>query len=363
MPETNVDTSYYVPTFEISLKDRTLSPSDVISADVDESVEKPAMFTLTLNETLDMDTQELTWLDKQRDLIMPGNKVEILFGYVGRLQKFKGVIKALSPSFSASGVPSLRVEGYDKSHDMQKGENKFKKKNVKYSDVAKEMAKKYDLSDTEVAGKDKKHPWVKRNKRENDYALLKRLAQRIGYEFFVRCDVLYFRPPEDKGQKAASFEYRKNFISFSPRLTTAPAVHQVTVIGWDEKTKKKIKAVATLADIKSNLGVQDFDKLLEDAGGKKTRKKIEGRVVKSKEDAKLLAAAELKRFNNGFIGGSLEIMGDPCLRPGMTVEVTLTKSKSTSKKNWFNGMYYIKGAKHSFGDSGYTTTLDVRRCL
>lgn len=363
MPEHNVETSYYAPTFKISIKNCALLPSDVISADVDESVDKPAMFTLTLNEELDIDTQEFTWLDKNRDLIMPGNKVVIDFGYVDHLEEFKGVIKALSPGFSSSGVPALRIEGYDRSHNMQKGENKFKKKNVKYSDVAKEIAKKYDLSDREVASKDKKYPWVKRNKKENDYALLQRLAKRIGYEFFVRNDILYFRPPADKGKKTASFEYRKNFISFTPRLTTALAVHEVTVIGWDEKSKKKIKATATLADIKSNLGIQDFDKLLEDTKGRKTKKKIEGRVVKSKEDAKLLAIAELKRFNNGFISGSLELLGNPYLRPGMTIEITLTKSTSTSVKNWFNGMYYINGAKHSLSDSGYTTTLEVRRCL
>ena len=246
---------------------------------------------------------------------------------------------------------------------MQKKESEFKDINVKYSDIAKDIAGKNDLKydnktidDTEKVHTKK----IKRKENESDYALLKRLAEEIDYEFFVRADKLYFRKPQDdknKNDDTFIFQYRKNFISFSPRLTTAPTVNEVKVTGWSKKSKESITATANISDIKTSIGIPHFEKIVEDSEGKKIEIKLEGRVVESEDDAKRLAVSELKRANNGFIEGTLECIGNPDLRPGMNIEIAKVG------KRWFSGMYYIKGSKHSIGDSGYTTTLDVRRCL
>jgi len=352
-PGVNID--YYAPRFEIEVNKKRLPQEAVISVDVDESIDKPGMFTLSLNEGLDIETQKFTWLDS--DLIKPGNKVMISFGYATQSGIFRGKIKALSPSFPSTGIPTLRVEGYDLSHDLQKKESKFKDKDVKYPDVAEEIAKKNDLIAAGVEDKTKKYSRVKRKKNESDYALLERLAKKIGYEFFVRDETLYFRSPRDDESKKASFEFRKNIISFNPRLTTTPTVNEVKVTGWNKKSKKPIVATAKISEIKSSVGIPDFEKIVERSEGKKIKIRLEGRVVESEDEAKILAIGELKRKNDGFIGGTLECIGNPDLRPGMNIEITKVG------KNWFSGMYYIKGAKHSLSDSGYTTTLDVRRCL
>jgi phage protein D len=66
--------------------------------------------------------------------------------------------------------------------------------------------------------------------------------------------------------------------------------------------------------------------------------------------------AELKRRNQTLIEGTLECIGDPELRPGMTVNIEKVGER-------FSGTYYVKSAKHSISESGYKTTLEVRRCL
>jgi len=365
MPDVKVNTDCYAPTFDVEIQGQILSRDEVISMDIDESIEKPAMFTLSLNEMKDIDTQKLVWLDNKKYLIMPGNEVFFSFGYPALKGKFMGTIKGLTPSFPSSGVPTLKVEGYDYSHDLQKSKtdvkSKFKDKKVKYSDVAKEIAENNLLDSAGVENTVKEYPSVKRRKNEKDYALLKRLAGKIGYEFFVREEILYFRKPKDnkkKDKESFIFEFGKNIISFNPRLTTAPTVNEVKVTGWNQKTKKPIEATAKISEIISNVGIQDFDMLVEKAEGKKTKKKIEGRVVGSEDEAKNIAVTELKRANNGFISGTLECIGNPKLRPGVNIEI-----KKLGGGDLFNGMYYIKGARHSFSDSGYTTTLEVRRCL
>lgn len=355
MVELGVNIDYYAPRFEIEVNKKRLPQEAVISVDIDEALDKPAMFTLSLNEGLDIETQTFTWLDSE--LIKPGNEVMISFGYASKSGILRGKIKALSPSFPSTGIPTLKVEGYDLSHGMQKRESKVKDKKVKYSDVAKEIASKNNLSGAGVKETTKEYSRIKRMKNESDYALLERLAKEIRYEFFVRDKTLYFRPPRDDESKKASFEFTKNIISFSPRLTTAPTVNEVKVTGWNKKSKKPIVATAKISDIKSNVGIPDFEKIVEKSEGKKIKIKLEGRVVESEDEAKILAITELKRANIGFIEGTLECIGDPDLRPRMNIEITKVG------KNWFSGMYYIKGAKHSLSDSGYTTTLDVRRCL
>jgi phage protein D len=351
-----VNTDFYAPRFEIKIKGTAPLPTTaVISVDIDERIDRPGMFTLTLNEWLDIDTQTFTWLDSE--LVRPGNEVLILFGYNAKSRKFTGKIKALSPSFPSTGIPTLKVEGYDLSHGMQKTESKVKDTDVKYSDVAKEIARKNDLTTTGVEDTLKKHKVVKRNKNESDYALLDRLARNIGYEFFVRGKTLYFRSPKDNQSKSVSFRFRKNVISFSPRLSTTPTVNEVEVTAWNERSKKPIVATARISDIETSVGIPDFDKLVEKSEGKKIKIKREGRAVKSEDEAKILAIGELKRANDGFIGGTLDCIGNPDLAPGMSIEITGVG------KNWFSGTYYVKGARHSLSDAGYTTTLDVRRCL
>ncbi len=74
------------------------------------------------------------------------------------------------------------------------------------------------------------------------------------------------------------------------------------------------------------------------------------------EEAKDLAIAELKRRNNGFIQGTLEVAGDPALRPGITIDVLKVGVR-------FSGRYYVTQARHSLGEGGYRTTLEIRRCI
>ena len=111
MAEPAVDIDFYAPRFEIRVNDKSLPRDAVIGVDIDESLDKPGMFTLNLNEGLDVETQRFTWLDS--DSMKPGNEVTISFGYASKLGRFTGKIKALSPSFPSTGVPTLKVEGYE----------------------------------------------------------------------------------------------------------------------------------------------------------------------------------------------------------------------------------------------------------
>lgn len=88
--------------------------------------------------------------------------------------------------------------------------------------------------------------------------------------------------------------------------------------------------------------------------------KTEGKIllvkkdVKSVEEAERMARKELREKNKDEVTGSLTCMGDTNLSAGLTVTV-----KGFGK---FDGKYILSQVKHSLG-SGYTCSVDLRRCL
>ncbi len=346
----------YAPVFKVkSNGEEYPAKESILNIEIDEDLETPAMFRISLNEELNIQTQLFRWLDD--DKIKPGTELEILFGYASSNKQtmIKGRIKALTPGFQSTGNPTLSIEGYDFSHDMQKTAKKFTDKEVAYSTIAQEIARNNGLT-AKVDSTEKPHNKVERIKNEMDYGLLRRLSNEIGYEFFVRNKELYFRKPKDDLKGDFTFEFRKNFLNFNPRMTAAALVNEVHVTAWNSKDKKSISESATINDIKSSVGIPDFDTVVEKSQGAKVDVKLEGRLVCSQEEAKDLAKAELKRRNKGFIEGTLECIGDPQLRPGITVNI-----EKVGKR--FSGVYYITKATHSIGDEGYKTTITVRRSV
>jgi phage protein D len=345
----------YAPYCEVKIKGKTLPDTALISVSVDENLDTPAAFELTFNETMDVETQQFTWLESP--YIEPGNLVDIYFGYVDKKNKkalISGTIKAINPGFQSSGTPGLTVAGYDISHKMKKKVTGFNGVEVKYSDIAKEIAGKYKLGTSGVEDSGKKHDKVEREKGEKDYELLRRLANDLDFEFFIQGKDLYFRKPGDGKKQVKTFQLGQNLISFSPRLSMAPLVHEVEVTGWDVKAKKTIKETVKLEDVaKKNDTKTLLKRFIRDSEGLEAEK-IENKPLRTKEEARKKAEVALKKALKPFIEGDLECIGDPLLRAGDNVEI---KGVGTL----FSGLYYIKSARHSFGENGYRTTLGVRR--
>ena len=357
---------FYAPTFLIKIGGKSQSELKiaVISLVVDENLESASMFTLNINEGLDMETQKFTWLDNK--LLDPGegDDVEIYIGYASRAKKFTeplitGKITALNPSFPSTGVPTLSVQGYDHSFCLQKSVVKKKRtfdEEKNYGDVAKKIASEHNLSSGDIDSKIQPCKKITQNPGESDYTFLKRLADRVGHEFFVRNKKLYFREPKDDEEEVVSLEWGKGLMSFSPRLSTAKVVSKVTVKGHNQKDPKKpFIGVATLKDIGfKETGAKSGAESVKTCTKKEVETSEHDFPVCSEDDAKALAKALLTKANNSLIEGSCECIGIPELRAGTNVQI-----KGIGKR--FSGKYYVKSVKHSIGDGGYTISFEVRR--
>ncbi len=76
--------------------------------------------------------------------------------------------------------------------------------------------------------------------------------------------------------------------------------------------------------------------------------------VKTKAEAEKLAKKRLREKNNGEYTMSVTLLGNPELVAASCVNVTGFGA--------FDGKYIITTATHDIG-GGYTTTLELRRCL
>lgn len=356
MADETISLDYYAPRFRVEIDGETIPQDGIVSVEVDETLDAPAMVSLAFNETLDPRSQTFTWLDNPK--LVPGAEVKVFLGYTGRAVPapkplFEGRLHTLTPAFQNSGVPSLMVQGYDHSHGLQKVKSHFSRTNARASDAASEIARLNGLDASGVEATATVHPSIRQGEDEVDLEFLRRLARDLGFEVFVRGKALMFRTPTDGETELLTFQWGRTLVSFTPRLSTSAQVSEVRVRGWNPATKERIEGKATAADLKGLAGgVSGAEQA--GAGGEPVVRSIEDRPVFSREEADALARAELNRLNDGFITGTGETIGMPELRPGITVAIQGIGTR-------FSGRYYVKGVRHSLGDSGYRTTFEVRR--
>jgi phage protein D len=74
--------------------------------------------------------------------------------------------------------------------------------------------------------------------------------------------------------------------------------------------------------------------------------------VKSDAEAEDLAKSKLHEANKNEVTGSFNLIGDLSLVAGVNIEI--------SGYGVFDGVYFVNSAKHSYGGSGYTTSIEIR---
>lgn len=359
---------FYAPSFSIKIDphiDNEIQKA-VTSLTVDDVLDGRSMFSINLFDELDRSLKRFKWLDREELDPSAGRKISISIGYAGMSKKsdipfFTGVITALNPNFPSSGVPYLTIEGYDDSYRLEDGgedeaERTFK--NMKdFSDIIKTIAIRNGLSigKLDSTGVTPKESFVI-DAEDTNYSFIRSLASSFEYDFFVRNEKIYFVDPMRSKEKPISLTWGSDIISFSPRMSVAEVVTKVTVTGYSQnRDSKPTEGVATSKDLGPGEPGSKSAADMVKAGESSKEKTINRRFpVRSEQEAKAKAKAILIKANQSFIEGNCEIIGIPDLRAGSKVNI-----EGVGKR--FEGVYYIKSAKHSISEGGYTTSLSLRR--
>lgn len=353
--------NFYVPAFKVLVDGKDLLTkihSQIASVQVDNTLGGCDRFTFLVNGTFDFKTREFEHLfNHPDDLFKFGSAVEVHFGYQDSLSLLhRGTITSVQTAFPATGLPQITVSGYDLSYCMAKGKKSDSWTKKKDSEVVSEIAarKTYGLTPT-VKDSSVVHPKTTQSQ-ESDYAFLKRLAKRNGFELYTFDKTLYFRPPAnaDPAEPAVvTLEWGKGLVSFSPEVNISEQVSTVEVRGWNVNTKKEIVGKAKQGDEPGRdqgrrSGAEFLKSTCRDAGDLKVRF-----PVFSQQEADRMAKAILKKRAELFVRGSGESIGLPEIRADKNIEL-----RGLGKL--FNKTYYVEQSTHTINASGYRTTFKVK---
>lgn len=175
---------------------------------------------------------------------------------------------------------------------------------------------------------------------ESNVALLFRIAKETGRIFKIEGDELVFYKRENLIEMAAvKPEYvleisRKNVLSYDVSDKAAGRISQCTVKWWDQKAKKQVSGSY-------------------DAGLKGGGSVVIWEEVKNQKEAENKAKDFIAERNKKGEEFSMNLLGDVRLRAGVCVRL-----KGFER---FDKTYYIAEARHSISNSGYTTSITLRK--
>lgn len=355
-----VDLGQYAPRFSIKIgggENKELAAA-IQGVKVEQHLTGSSAFSFTLIDPIDQSTQKFKWLDG-KVLDPQRSDLVVQMGYSNSMKTMiQGRITALEPRFNPDGAPTLDVQGYDHyewlKHSVATVGRTFQE-TESYGDIVGKIVTFNKLNRGEIEPKMKPCSQVAKSPNQSDAQFLEGLAERFGYEVFVREKKLYFQKPKYKSKEVATLEWGLDLMSFDPRLSTAKVVVKVTVVGRNTMEGKEVSGVATLSDL-------DYKESKAKTAGeilksyREIKKTVTDKTVSCEAEAKEIAKAILERANCELITCTCSCLGNSDLVPGSNVMI-----KGVGKR--FSGRYYLTKATHEIGTNGYKTTLNMRRGL
>jgi Bacteriophage probable baseplate hub protein len=322
----------------------------ISSVVVDDSLAVPGMFSMEIISTADQDDAN-QWIDDA--LFSVGNIMEVKLGYGDDIETLIiGEVTALEPEFAFDRLPLLTVRGYDRRHRLQRGRKTRTFLQQKDSDIASKIAREAGLSAATIDSSVTHDYVIQANQTDLDF--LHERARRIQYEVVVYDKELSFRPVQNDKSEVLTLTMDDHLLEFSPRLSTAGQVSEVSVRGWNPKERKEIVSQAQAGGEVTMGGKQSGPKMSTAAFGSTTNV-VSEQPLMTQAEGDQIATAVLNRKALTLIEGEGLCLGRTDLRAGKVIKIDGVGQR-------FGGQYYVTTATHLYTSSGgYRTRFQVRR--
>jgi uncharacterized protein len=356
---------FFAPEFRVQINGRGL-PADVSKTITGLSVQTALTFD-SFSLTVANPYPELPWTHgKDRDLFAEGSGIVIQMGYVDDLHlMIDGDITGMSPSFPASGNPTLRVRGQSRLYRLQFTQDERTFQDVTDTDVARAIAQDHDFQfrgdSTEV-----RYPLLSSDLK-SDLEFLQQRARQVRFEAYAEGSTLFFTRPRDTQAKSFTLVWgrtEKNLkptldaiplIQFQPDMDVQGQVTDVVVRGQHPTTREIIEGRAGAGDEDSRMGGRETGpQVAARAVGRSHELTVVGEPVTSQQEADQRARALYNERASTFVTGRGSTIGLPGLRAGRVIELHGLGPR-------FSGEYYVTAATHRMGSNGYQTDFEVRR--
>lgn len=312
---------------------------------VDQHAHLPHMFLLRFND------RDLTILDGGSFNLTDEVEIEAAdeAGEKVTLIK-KGEVTAIEPDFGDGMIATYVVRGYDKSHRLYREMKSKAYLNKKDSDLAQDIAGNCGLTAQVEATSVVYDHLFQHN--QSDMAFLVERAWRIGFECFVEEGKLYFRKPKVDAP-AATLKWGEDLVSFSPRMTLAEQVNEVTVKGWDAEKMEAIIGQASSGALYPKIGESKDGAAWGQSFGP-GKMVVVDQPVTNQSEANLLAQARLNERSGAFVQAEGVAFRRPDIRAGKVIKLEKLGRR-------LSGNYLVTQARHSWStDKGYYTFFAVR---
>lgn len=266
-----------------------------------------------------------------------------------------GEVTSIEADYDSLGTRAV-VRGYDKSHRLAAGRKTTTYQNVKYSDIASQIAGNAGLgADVDNSGGTVEHV-IQAN--QSDLEFLYGVARRIGFDCRVDDETLLFkRPVESSGAPGAGdldtenpvqLVWGHNLLEFRARISAVSQVADVKVRGWDPHAKEAIVGQATVTAANAQLSVSPAD-LAGKVGGQTLT--VVDHPVGSQGTADDLASARGQQVGSAAFEATAVAVGSPALKAGVAVSISGVDPALAGK-------WVITGSRHEFGAGAYRTFLE-----
>lgn len=329
-------TDSYVPTYEVQIGGRSYQEAFGRIADlvVETTTDGADRFSITLTELFDLETREFADVNWER--LRAESDVEIAMGWGGQNEPvFRGTSQSVTVDYSADNGPSVTLAGYGPLHQLMKGVKDRSWKEVKVSDVVRDVLDGNGLSTGNVDSSSVDRERLIQHG-QNDYQFVRGLADTYGYEFYSHLDDVFFtrRSSREGEDPVATLRYGVDLETFTVESNAAVRVGNVEVRYWDASQTTEVVGKASNGN-----------------GG--SGKDVYRITCDSQAEADRIAESKLRELNEAVVTGHGEVRGVPALTAGAIVELGDLGSE-------FSKNYYITRASHRMGGRGYHTSFEVK---
>lgn len=269
-----------------------------------------------------------------------------------------GEVTSIEAEYGDSGS-SLIVRGYDLSHRLARGRRTQTYKNVKYSDIAGQIADRNSLERGQVDDSGDVLELVSQAN-QSDWDFLVRLAGEIDFAVAVVDGALDFRKPPDASTAPAEGDYDSSdplqlvlgeeLLEFRPRVTGAGQVSAVEVRGWSVADKAPIVGTAQAGT--SSATLPDDPASLASRFGDATFVSVDAGPADQRA-ADRLAGRFAELIGSTFAEATGTARGTPQLRAGRAISVAVVGEA-------FEGRYTLTRTRHVYDLlHGYRVHLEV----
>lgn len=314
----------------------------VLDLTIDRTVDQADHLTMRV-AAWDPDTGKVAWLDDAR--FAAGAALAVKLGYSEALEPvFDGEIVGVGLELQGGAPAVMTVDAYNRIHRLGRGRRApaaQPEEKTTYGDMVSKIARRCGLTAKVERGKADQTNDTVVQQNESDLAFITRLAEEIGYMFYVDGKELVFR--KDMPATSVAFTLPADqLVEFSGHLDPSSQIGVIEGAAFDHDANQAIPYRATNPD--------SFDRVF----GNEDVVVVHPFAVDRKDQLVERIDGELRRIQNSYLSVTATCFGRAGIKPGMLIGITGVASR-------FDGEYTVTGVTQSFSQTaGFRTRLTLK---